>query len=168
MRKPGSDGALLKRPASQVSSNDGLVLSGAVVAELEANLRRVTQSLMSAEDLNVITNPDVFRTTAFDLCVTIRLHGPTLCTWILPHQALQFFVTSEIPKGMRDLGYVKGISPDVVEHARKRCQCWCGCRRRPGRLRYCDWCGMGVGKECCVSWEDHKAVYCHFCRPLRC
>ena len=72
MRKLGCEGALLKRPASQVSSNDGLVLSGAVVAELEANLRRVTQSLMSAEDLNAITNPDVFRKTSFELGLTVR------------------------------------------------------------------------------------------------
>ena len=36
MGKPGSDGALLKRPASQVSSNDGPLLSEAAVAELEA------------------------------------------------------------------------------------------------------------------------------------
>ena len=32
----GSDGALLKRPASRVSSNDGALLSEAAVAELEA------------------------------------------------------------------------------------------------------------------------------------
>ena len=76
MRKLGCEGALLKRPASQVSSNDGLVLSGAVVAELEANLRRVKQNLMSAEHLDAITNPDVFRKTAFDLGVIIRFKPP--------------------------------------------------------------------------------------------
>ena len=35
-------------------------------------LQKAKQSLMSAEDLNAITNPDVFRKTSFELGLTVR------------------------------------------------------------------------------------------------
>ena len=47
---------------------------------------------------------------------------------------------------------------------RYTCQCHCGCRRRPGRLVICDWCGQGVGPDCCRFHEDEIRAYCHWCR----
>ena len=49
---------------------------------------------------------------------------------------------------------------------RKRytCQCHCGCRRGPGRLVVCDYCGRGVGPDCCRFHEDEIRAYCHWCR----
>ena len=44
------------------------------------------------------------------------------------------------------------------------CQCHCGCRRSPGRLVICDWCGQGVGPGCCTFHEDALRAYCHYCR----
>ena len=54
MGKPGSDGALLKRPASQVSSNDGPLLSEAAVAELEAT-RNINDFRKRARELGLVT-----------------------------------------------------------------------------------------------------------------
>ena len=60
MGKRESDGAVLKRPASQVSSNDGPLLSAAAVAELEAT-RNINDFRKRARELGLVTqhrNPD--------------------------------------------------------------------------------------------------------------
>ena len=43
------------------------------------------------------------------------------------------------------------------------CKCHCGCRRGPGRLVICDWCGQSVGPGCCVFHEDALRARCHYC-----
>ena len=55
MGKPGSNGALLKQPASQVSSNDGPLLSGAAVEELEAT-RNINDFRKRARELGLVTH----------------------------------------------------------------------------------------------------------------
>ena len=54
MGKPGSDGALLKRPASQVSSNDGPLFSGVAVEELEAT-GDINDFRKRARELDLVT-----------------------------------------------------------------------------------------------------------------
>ena len=46
---------------------------------------------------------------------------------------------------------------------RPPCQCWCGCRRRPGRgcRRHCSACSMLVGPGCC--WMGDDVGLCHIC-----
>ena len=43
------------------------------------------------------------------------------------------------------------------------CQCWCGCRRRPGRgcRRHCPVCSRLVGPGCC--WMGDDVGLCHMC-----
>ena len=53
MGKRESDGAVLKRPASYVSSNDGPLLSAAAVAELAAT-RSVADFVKRARELRLI------------------------------------------------------------------------------------------------------------------
>jgi hypothetical protein len=49
---------------------------------------------------------------------------------------------------------------------RRRCQCLCGCIKRPGDLRHvCDDCGQLVGVGCCLAFQDPIRNHCHWCRP---
>ena len=77
----------LKRPASHLSSNGVLDSAGCVPEPLFSAMRNATadgdhaageveDSVMSAEDLNAITDPDVFRKTAFKLGLTVRFKPP--------------------------------------------------------------------------------------------
>ena len=47
--------------------------------------------------------------------------------------------------------------------ARPPCQCWCGCRRRPGRncRRHCPLCSRMIGPGCC--WMGDEIDRCHMC-----
>ena len=54
MGKPGSDGVLWKRPASQVSSNDGPLLSTAAMAELKA-MRNINDFRKRSRELGLVT-----------------------------------------------------------------------------------------------------------------
>ena len=77
----------LKRPASHLSSNGVLDSAGCVPEPLISAMRNATadgnhaageveDSVMSAEDLKAITDPDVFRKTAFKLGLTVRFKPP--------------------------------------------------------------------------------------------
>ena len=46
---------------------------------------------------------------------------------------------------------------------RPLCQCWCGCRRQPGRRcrRHCPLCSRLVGPGCC--WMGNDIGLCHMC-----
>ena len=50
------------------------------------------------------------------------------------------------------------IEEETQAASRPRCQCLCGCRKRPGRRPSCPRCGRLVGPGCC--WADGK---CHIC-----
>ena len=64
-----------------------------------------------------------------------------------------------------------GITPQYLAHHsimqprarpnRARCQCLCGCRRRPGRRAACEVCQQLVGPGCCV--ETTTPLRCHVC-----
>ena len=54
MGKPRSDGALRKRPASQVSSNDGPLVSTAAMAELKA-MRNINDFRKRSRELGLVT-----------------------------------------------------------------------------------------------------------------
>ena len=64
-----------------------------------------------------------------------------------------------------------GITPQYLAHHsimqprarpnRARCQCLCGCRRRPGCRAACEVCQQLVGPGCCV--ETTTPLRCHVC-----
>ena len=86
MGKRGSDGALVKRPASNVSSIEGALLSEVVVAELEAT-RNINDFRKRARKLGLVTQHrnsdgqwrDRARADVLDECRRrlAELHGPT-------------------------------------------------------------------------------------------
>ena len=44
---------------------------------------------------------------------------------------------------------------------RPKCQCICGCRRKPGARRPCALCGIMIGPGCCLVEETGN---CHICQ----
>ena len=47
--------------------------------------------------------------------------------------------------------------------SRPKCQCRCGCRRRPGRRIRCGQCGQCIGPGCCTHTVSSHEVLCCIC-----
>ena len=66
--------------------------------------------------------------------------------------------------GMPCIGNGASSSQTDDPEDRPLCQCWCGCRRQPGRNRRQCWrCWKLVGPGCC--WMGDNVGICHTCTP---
>ena len=67
--------------------------------------------------------------------------------------------------GMPCIGNGASSSQTDDPEDRPLCQCWCGCRRQPGKncRRQCWRCWRLVGPGCC--WMGDNAGICHTCTP---